>query len=161
MARPNKHQFRYKNSGRPTKLTDEVVKKLEETASIGASIEEACYYAGISRETYYKWLRKNPALSDRLSELRQRLPLKARQNIVGRIEAGDIELSQWLLVRAKPEEFNPKMKVEHSGAIQMSEVMTPKMLEIKEKYEHDMFQATKEAWQPLKVGEKPIEAAKP
>ncbi len=165
MARPNKHKFRYKDVGRPTKLTPEIVGKLEEASSIVAIIKEVCYYAGIHRDTYYQWMRENPRLSDRLDDLRQRLPLKARQNIVARIEHGDIELSQWLLVRTNPEEFNPKMKVEHSGAIQtgpqLSEVMTPKMLEIKEKYEQDMFQATKEAWQPLKVGEKPLEDKKP
>jgi hypothetical protein len=44
-----------KNSkaGRPSEFTDEVVKKLEESFAIDATVEEACFYANISRQSYY------------------------------------------------------------------------------------------------------------
>lgn len=52
MARPNKHQKRYENSGRPTKMNSETVGKLEQAFSIRCNVAEACSYAGISWDTY-------------------------------------------------------------------------------------------------------------
>jgi hypothetical protein len=42
-----------KDIGRPVEFTADVVKKLEEAFSIDATVEEACFYANISRQTYY------------------------------------------------------------------------------------------------------------
>jgi len=47
------------------------VKKLEEAFAMDCSIEEACFYAGISRQTYYTWIKDNPELLDRFEELKQ------------------------------------------------------------------------------------------
>ena len=44
--------------GAPTKMTDDTVTKLESILKIGGTIEEACSYALISRETYYRWLKE-------------------------------------------------------------------------------------------------------
>jgi predicted DNA-binding protein YlxM (UPF0122 family) len=41
----------------PTKMTDEVVKKLEEVFALDGSVDEACYYANISRQCYYNWIK--------------------------------------------------------------------------------------------------------
>src|SRR3990167_6620179 len=113
MAHPTKYRkgkYRYKYVGRTSKLTEECVKKLEEATAIGASVKRACYYAGISRETYYQWLKQNPDLSDRLDDIRERLPLKALQNIAAHIESnnpitGDISLSKWLLERTESDKY--------------------------------------------------------
>ena len=43
------------NAGRPTIYTDELVTKLESILKIGGSVVEACSYAMISKETYYRW----------------------------------------------------------------------------------------------------------
>ena len=51
MAKPQhykKHKFRYRWVGRPTKLSPEMVKKLEEAASVDATIEQMCFYACIA-----------------------------------------------------------------------------------------------------------------
>lgn len=50
---------------RPTKLNELTVKKLEEAFLIGATVEEACFYADISKQTYYNWSKENPELFDR------------------------------------------------------------------------------------------------
>ena len=71
--------------GRPTSFTPETVKKLEEAFAIDASAEEACFYADISRETYYKWIKNNKAFSDRIESMRQRPVLLARQTAIQKI----------------------------------------------------------------------------
>ncbi|WP_235480712.1 hypothetical protein [Streptococcus suis] len=59
--------------GRPTKMTQGTVKKLEEAFLRGLSDEEACLYANISKPTLYDYCKKNPQFSDRKELLKQRL----------------------------------------------------------------------------------------
>lgn len=115
-----KPKYRYRHVGRPTDLTEEVVKKLEEAFAIGANVKQACFYANISRETYYTWMEKNPLLSDRLEEVREKLPLHALKNIAESIQGfevkGNISLSQWLLEK-RQQGYENKIAVEHSGEV--------------------------------------------
>src|SRR3990167_4278258 len=74
-----------KDVGRPLEFTDVVVKKLEEAFSIDASVEEACFYADISRQTYYNNVKEGTPLFDRITALRQRPVLKARQAVVQKL----------------------------------------------------------------------------
>ena len=68
--------------GRPSEMTDEKVKKLEEIFALDGTIEEACFYTDISKTTYYNWLDKNPKLVNRFAELRLSPVLKARRTVV-------------------------------------------------------------------------------
>ena len=68
--------------GRPTKLTDEVVDKLEYAFSIGATVDEACFYSDISRDTYYNWVKANKKLSDRFEQLKSRPIFEAREAVL-------------------------------------------------------------------------------
>jgi predicted DNA-binding protein YlxM (UPF0122 family) len=72
-------------AGRPSEFTDEVVKKLEESFAIDATVEEACFYANISRQTYYNNVKEGTALFDRFKALRERPVLLARQTAVSKI----------------------------------------------------------------------------
>lgn len=76
---------RVNKGGRPTVITPEVIAKLEQAFAIDCTVEEACSYADISRDAFYDYLKKVPAFSDRIAELRQRPVLKARQTIVNKI----------------------------------------------------------------------------
>jgi len=40
-------------TGRPSKLIPECVKKLEEIFALDGTVEEACFFADISRQTFY------------------------------------------------------------------------------------------------------------
>lgn len=73
---------RKSKAGRPTKLTDETRKKIEEAAALDCSIEEICFYAGISRDTLARWRREDKAFSDRIEDLRNTPVLAARQRVV-------------------------------------------------------------------------------
>lgn len=102
--------------GRPTKLTPEVRKKIEEAAAIDASVEEICFYAGISKPTLYNWFKADPEFFNRIQALRQKPILAARQEVVKGI-TGNPSFALNYLARKKPAEFSEKTKVEHSGSV--------------------------------------------
>lgn len=103
-----------KLNGRPTKMTNLLVKKLEEAFSLGASDAEACFYAGISKQTLYDFEKKNPKFSDRKTQLKERPILLARQTVIKGIQK-DPDLALKFLERRKKEEFSLRQEVEHSS----------------------------------------------
>ena len=96
--------------GRPKKVTKEVVGKLEEAFSWDCTIEEACLYAGIHRDTYYEYIKENPAFSDRVSELRQNPVLKARSTVVQKL-SDNYQNAMDYLARKRKHEFAPRQEV--------------------------------------------------
>ena len=97
--------------GRPSKMTDEVVRKLEEAASVDASIEEMCFHADISKPTYYEWTKKNPHLLDRLNALRQRPVLRARLAMSKALDSNNLDAAKWYLERKRKAEFTPRSEL--------------------------------------------------
>ena len=95
-------------------MTELNVKKLSEAFAIDATIEQACDYADISIPTYHNWVKKNPKLLDTFDRMRQKLPLKAKENIALKIRGeevkGDIPLSKWLLERSE-NKYVEKLKI--------------------------------------------------
>lgn len=61
-----------KKVGRPTKMTDATIKKLDEAFAIGCSDEEDCFYADISKQTLYTYQENPPEFVDRKEALKQR-----------------------------------------------------------------------------------------
>lgn len=95
--------------GRPSKLTLETVTKLEHAFSIGCTVTEACFYAGISRNTYYRQVGENIELRDRFEGLQQRPALRARNTLFEALKH-DAELAFKYLVRTHPEEFSARQQ---------------------------------------------------
>lgn len=117
MARRGSQKWKEALSKSHSKLTAEIVTKLKEAFAIGATIEQACYYAEISPRTYYRWVEKNPKLSHEFDLMRQKLPLAAKTNLAKAIqEDKDIGLSRWLVERRESDSYGEKVKLEHSGA---------------------------------------------
>ena len=88
-----------------TKLDDITVKKLEEAFAMDCTVGEACLFAGISRQTYYTWIKENPELLDRFEHLRETPVLKARSTIIKGLDNVGIQLLHSLLcdgVEARP-----------------------------------------------------------
>lgn len=102
--------------GRPQEWGEEIVKKLEEVFAIDGTVSEACFYAGISRQLYYTYVKENAEegseerkLYDRFQALRERPVLKARQTIVKGLD--DINNAQWYLARKKKNEFSSRQEI--------------------------------------------------
>lgn len=101
-------------AGRPSKLSPEIVGKLEYAFSIGASIEEACFYADIHKDTYYEWVKKNPQLSDRFEQLRERPIFIARESVVKGLQK-DPRLAIDFLSRKRKKEFGNNVDITTDG----------------------------------------------
>ena len=96
--------------GRPPEFTEDVVKKLEESFSIDATVEEACFYANISRQCYYDNVKEGSELFDRFKALRERPVLLARQTAVKRIPESYSNAMDYLK-RKKKLEFGDSSEV--------------------------------------------------
>lgn len=95
------------------KLDKDTVKKLEEVFAIDGSVEEACYYANISRQTYYNWIKGDKELKEKFDRLRQRPVLKARQTVVKSLD--DSNNAFRYLEKKKKIEFGNALDVTSGG----------------------------------------------
>lgn len=104
-----KPKSEHKPNWRPTKKDKQKVKKLEEAFALDCSIPEACFYAWISKQTYYNWIEKDPKLLDRFEELRNNPILIARQTLAKWCET-DPNLALKYLERKRKKEFWQKIE---------------------------------------------------
>jgi hypothetical protein len=85
-----------KKMGRPTVITEEVSKKLEDVLRLGVNDSAACSYAGISRETFYNHVKDDDDFCDRMDNARNYAVIAARQVVVKSIvEDKNLDSSKW------------------------------------------------------------------
>ena len=101
--------------GRPTVKNDEIIRKIEECASLGSSIEEIAFYVGIHRATLYRWMDEDRELKDRIEELQERPILKARQTVVKSLD--DPDHAKWYLERKRKNEFSTRTENENTDRV--------------------------------------------
>lgn len=97
--------------GRPTKMTADVVKKLEEAFLLGCSDVEACFYANISKPTLYAYQEANPDFADRKEALKNNPIFVARKSVVDKM-ADNGELALKYLERKLKSEFSTRTESE-------------------------------------------------
>lgn len=101
--------------GRPTKMTEETIKKLEDIFKNGANVGEACSYAGISTVIYYDHLKKNHDFLTKMESAQYYPTIVAKNVIVGDIVKGkNVDSAKWYLERKSRSEFS--LRQEHTGA---------------------------------------------
>ncbi len=96
------------DTGRPLfdgKDIKQVLAKLSYASAIGSTVKEACLYAGISVDSYYRCAKKNPEFRNTLEQLRSIPKLQARITIMREIFKGNLKLCKWYFERALPDEF--------------------------------------------------------
>ena len=93
----------------PFKMDDITVKKLEEAFAIGADVSAACFYANISRPTYYNWVKSFPELEERFNSLMEKPVLQAYQTIAKGLS--DIDTAKWYLERKRKKEFSSRQEM--------------------------------------------------
>lgn len=92
---------------RPTKMTEEVVAKLEEALKDDLTVEQACAYAGIHKSTFYREFQDDLDFATKMQRAKQYIFHKAQKNVVKSILNGSTEDSKWYLSRKyKAESFN-------------------------------------------------------
>lgn len=93
---------------RPTKMTNEVIGKLEQAFAFGCSDLEACRFADINPDTLYDYCKKNPEFSERKAQLKLDPVLKAKKTLFESLN--DVKVAQWFLERKCRDEFNIKVE---------------------------------------------------
>lgn len=62
-----------KANGRPVEMNCATITKLADALEHGASVTKACSYAGISRETFYRYYRNEEVFMQKMKEARAKL----------------------------------------------------------------------------------------
>jgi hypothetical protein len=105
-GRPTKHEARYKNVGRPSVMTPEVIAKLEEAFSNAMTDNQACFLAGISHDSLDKYVKKNPSFGVRKELLKKSVDITAKKTLVGAVNGGDLPSVKFWLERKCKDEFS-------------------------------------------------------
>jgi hypothetical protein len=100
----NGYRMRQKKRGRPTVMTEETIKMLEQVFALGGTDQEACLYADISVPVLIAYQQKNPEFLERKRRLKVKPVLTARIEVVKGL-AGDKEFAFKFLERRKRDEF--------------------------------------------------------
>jgi len=100
--------------GRPTVFTPKVLQLLEDAFANDATDEQACFLAGISTSSLYNYQEENKGYLERKAALRGMIKYKAKLNIKGKIDGGDIEVSKWYAER-RDKDFKPKSDLTSDG----------------------------------------------
>jgi len=100
-----------KKNGRPTIMTPEAIKKMEDSFSQGFSISDACIFADISRETFYNYCQATEGFLDKCKALQQRPLLKSILVINKALNEGDVNTAKWYAERKRKEEFSLRSEI--------------------------------------------------
>lgn len=104
--------------GRPTVIDEVVVGKLEYAFSLDSTVEEACTFAGIHRDTLYSYLKKKPEFSDRIDQLRE-LPMMLARQTIARSLMNDADIALKYAKNKRNNEFNERKDVKLAGSVKL------------------------------------------
>jgi hypothetical protein len=95
-----------KKIGRPTKMNEEVAAKLENIFKIGGTVDDACGYALISRDTFDRHIAKNRRFAERMQSARLYPDIAAKNTVVDSIVIDkNVESAKWWLTKRRRSEF--------------------------------------------------------
>lgn len=103
--------------GRPTVMTPEKVRKLEQGFLMGLSDRKCCAFADVSTTALYEYCNKHPKFAERKEQLKDSPTIQAQINVVTAINNGDEDMSKWYLERKARDEFSTKQEVDLSGEV--------------------------------------------
>lgn len=92
------------------KYTPEVVNRLNEGLLMGLTIDQACTYAGIHRDTYYDWCKKVKGFQEQMERAQLNPFLKAKQTIFNNLDKTDV--AQWYLEHKARQEFSTRTETD-------------------------------------------------
>lgn len=108
----------------PGKLTEETLKRIENSVAIGMYIDDACHVAGVSEQTFNKWIklaeeslaRGEDSISNIYLQAMERLKTchaLATQNLMEQIAKGvhNWQARAWILERTRNQKFGQRQEV--------------------------------------------------
>jgi len=100
MARPSKYKG----------ISSLIVRKLTEAFKNDFTVQEACFYAGIAKDTYYRWKRENEEFSYEMERAKIFVATHAKKVIAKSIMPNCIKTSTWLLNRRQRNRYTTKQE---------------------------------------------------
>lgn len=97
-------------AGRKTKMTPEVLAKLEEGFMYGFTDVECCFYVSINETTLYRYCEKNPEFARRKEQLKRNPILVAKKTVAENLKA-DPKLAFNYLKSKCSEEFSERKEI--------------------------------------------------
>lgn len=126
--------------GRPSGMTKQAIAKLRQAFSIGCTDAEACLFANISQDTYYRYCKKHEDFREECAELKEKPILAARANIVNAINNQKSVEDSWKYIeRKRRDEFGQKPDQSQSIVVNI-EQSNNKFLLVAQKYEEELKQ---------------------
>lgn len=109
--------------GRPSVITPEVIRKLEEAFSRGCSDLEACLHADIWKTALYDYQRDHPEFAERKEKLKETTIMLARQTVVRSLK-DNVDIALKYLERKKRDEFSTRSELtgKDGGAIETKDI---------------------------------------
>jgi hypothetical protein len=113
-GRPTLKDVKYRDSGRPTVMTPEVLQKLEEAFTMDFNDREACFHAGIGERTFYDHRDKNEDFRKKIDRWKNDMKMRSKKLLHLAINNGDVSTGKWYLEKKASDEYTNR--VEHTGA---------------------------------------------
>ena len=104
--------------GRPTVMTPEVIRKLEDAFTWGCTDLEACCNADISKTSFYKYCDENPSFADRKEVLKNQPVMKARRVVIAALDEDDINTAHKVIDRKEGSKVKSEITGANGGAIE-------------------------------------------
>ena len=117
--------------GRPSKIDERTLEKLEDAFSQGFTNEEACLSAGISYKTLWRYEQENPEFRERKNLLKSNVTIRAKKSLMKHLPDRP-ELALKILERMQPDEYSDKSK-QDQGNVNNTLVILNSMNELRER----------------------------
>jgi hypothetical protein len=116
-----------KGAGRPAAITPKVVSKLVEAFKIDATVEEACFYAGISKATYYRESERSGQFRDEIARAQSYPFMLVKAAVMKAVQRGNGALAfKWLERRQKS--IYGESALDTSNAIELHQIPTGRII---------------------------------
>lgn len=104
--------------GRPKAITPKIVSKLEEAFKIDATVEQACFYAGIGKATYYRALDNRKGFRDEMERAQSYPYMIAKATVMKAMKQGNGALALRWLERRESELYGSPSVPDTSNAVE-------------------------------------------
>lgn len=87
---------------------DVIISDLKQGFYRDYTVEQACLYAGINKDTFYDWRKACTEFAHQMDMAKNTLKIIAKDNISGQIRRGDMKTTRWWLERRLKDEFSTR-----------------------------------------------------
>lgn len=104
---------------RPTKRTPEVEAKICEVLRSGNTRRAACDYAGISQDSFGRWLESSADFADAIKKAEAHCEVR-NVALIQKASEENWTAAAWWLERRRPDDWARKDKLQHEGGVKIA-----------------------------------------